>query len=207
MPSQYLFLIQKSAQAPIDEFLERTAVHRTETQVANTSKSSGQVIASRPSVELPTVCSEPTTPITSTTANTDNDISGNPHEPSQLSYDHRSDNSPPTLHTGMSEPSPHATGVEQGTSTTDDDSSEPDMQQNGDQLVTNEEDEMAIDEDHTNVAAAKKQSASNCLKRKRGNESEDEYSDDDDRDSDDEIPPEDTKPVIEVLDEEDLADM
>ena len=199
--------------APIDEFYEGTAVNPTKTEVINTSKSStiadlsfngGQTVASPLSTELRTITSGPATFTTSTTPDTDNDISGDPPKSSKLSNNRQHNNSSPTLHTGMSEESSPAPGIGGGTFTTDG-LSEPDMQQNGDQSATNEEDEMTIDDDDdTDVTVTKKQSASKCLKRKRGNESEDKYTDDD---SDDENPPEDTKPVMEVPDEEDLADM
>ena len=64
---------------------------------------------------------------------------------------------------------------------------------------------MTIDDNDPDVTVAKKQSAANCLKRKRENELESDYTDDDS--DEEEIPPEDTKQVVEVPKEEDLADM
>jgi hypothetical protein len=199
--------------ASIDEFHEGTAVNPTKAEVTNASKSNtiddlssgnGQAVASPPSTELRMITSGPATFTTSTTPDTDNDISGDPPKSSEPSNNPQHNNSSPTLHTGMSEESLPAPGIRPGACTIDG-LSELDMQQDGDQSATNEEGEMTINDDDPDVTAAKKQSAANCLKRKRGNELEDEYTDEDS--DEEEIPPDDTKPVMEVPEEEDLADM
>jgi hypothetical protein len=203
-------LIQKLVRASIDEFHEGIAINTIKAEVTNASKpkkiddlssDSGKSVASPPSTELRTITSGPIISITSTIPDPDNDISDDQPKSSEPSNNHGYNNSSPTLHIGISEESTPASGIRRGSYTTDG-LSKLDIQQDGDK---NEEDERTIGDADADVIADKKQKAANCLKRKRGNESEDEYTDEDSEEE--EIPHEDTKPVLEVPDEEDLADM